>query len=135
MDAEKRRWPRGEDAINRGFGPDHRHRRAEEEGDQRASLAIELFVRRAAAGIAAAATSLPGLDGLVFTGGIGEHATGVRARILERLAILGSSMLAAGAEPEGDGVLAAGPPALLRIHAREDVVIAKAAASLAGARF
>jgi acetate kinase len=108
--------------------------RAEEQGDQRASLAIELFVRRAAAGIAAAATSLPALDALAFTGGIGEHASGVRARILGRLAILGPSMLVASAEPEGDGVLSAGPPAVMRIHAREDVVIAKAAASLASAR-
>ena len=108
--------------------------RAEDEGDQRASLAIELFVRRAAAGIAAAATSLPALDALVFTGGIGEHAAGVRARIVERLDILGVPPLAAGVGPEGDGVVASGPPAILRIHAREDVVIAQAAASVAGAR-
>jgi acetate kinase len=109
--------------------------RAEDDGDQRASLAIELFVRRAAAGIAAAATSLQGIDALVFTGGIGEHASGVRARIVERLTVLGPSMSVVGPEPAVDGVLAAGPPALLRIHAREDVVIAKAAASLAGARY
>jgi acetate kinase len=106
--------------------------RAEHEGDRRASLAIELFVRRASAGIAAAATSLPGLDALVFTGGIGEHATGVRARIVERLAILAMPMLVAGPGPEGDGVLAAGPPAVLRIHAREDLVIAQGAALVAG---
>lgn len=108
--------------------------RAEGEGDQRASLAVDLFVRRAAAGIAAAATSLPALDALVFTGGIGEHATGVRARIVERLAIMGPSMRVTGPEPEGDGVIAPGPPAVLRIHAREDVVIANAAASVADAR-
>ena len=108
--------------------------RAEVGGDQRASLAIELFVRRAAAGIAAAATSLPGLDALVFTGGIGEHAAAVRARIVERLAIFGPSMLVVGPEPEGDGVVAQGPPAILRIHAREDLVIAAAAASVTGAR-
>jgi acetate kinase len=108
--------------------------RAEGEGDQRASLAVELFVRRAAAGIAAAATSLPKLDALVFTGGIGEHAAGVRARIVERLAVLGPSLLVAGPEPEGDGAVAPGPPAILRIHAREDLVIAAAAASMAGAR-
>lgn len=108
--------------------------RAEGEGDQRASLAVELFVRRAAAGIAAAATSLPSLDALVFTGGIGEHAAGVRARIVERLAILGLSMLASGPGPGGDGVVAPGPPAILRIHAREDLVIAAAAASFGPAR-
>ena len=50
--------------------------------------AIELFVRRAAEWIASAATALPRLDGLVFTGGIGEHAAPVRARIVSRLGIL-----------------------------------------------
>jgi hypothetical protein len=43
-------------------------------------------------------------------------------------------MLVTGPEPEGDGVVAPGPPAVLRIHAREDVVIAKATTSMAGAR-
>ena len=61
----------------------------EGDGDERAALAIELFARRAAAGIAAAATALADLDALVFTGGIGEGAAVVRSRICERLGILG----------------------------------------------
>jgi acetate kinase len=103
--------------------------RAETAGDARATIAIELFVRRAAAGIAAAATTLPALDAIVFTGGIGEHAAPVRTRICARLARLG--IPAPGDAETTDGVLTSGPtgPAILAVHSREDVVIAEAAAA------
>jgi acetate kinase len=102
-------------------------------GDAPGALALEMYARRAAAGIAAAATALPALDGLVFTGGIGEHAAPVRARIVERLGVLGISPLPDG---WGDGDALHQPsdgPAVLTVHAREDVVIAEAAAALARA--
>ncbi|HSL76708.1 MAG TPA: acetate kinase, partial [Candidatus Limnocylindrales bacterium] len=102
---------------------------AEAAGDERSTLAIEMFVRRAAAGIAVAATALPGLDAIVFTGGIGENAGRVRQRITERLAALGVRPVADG-EGGDDHVLDAGRPAILRVHAREDLVIADAAAEL-----
>jgi acetate kinase len=51
--------------------------------------AVDLFVFRAAQQIAMMATSLEGLDGLVFTGGIGEHTKEIRSAIGERLAWLG----------------------------------------------
>jgi acetate kinase len=93
-------------------------------GDEQAALAIELFVRRAAEGIAAAATALPTLDALVFTGGIGEHAGPVRERIVARLGTLGFGTSLADADD--DEVLTAGDsrPAVLRVAAREDLVIA-----------
>ncbi|MGH2456411.1 MAG: acetate/propionate family kinase, partial [Candidatus Limnocylindria bacterium] len=55
------------------------------DGNPRAALALEIFVRRVAAAIGAAATTLPVLDAVVFTGGIGEHAAEVRAEICRRL--------------------------------------------------
>jgi acetate kinase len=104
----------------------------ESDGDRRAALAIDLFVDRAAAGIASAATALGHLDALVFTGGIGERASDVRSRICARLSIL------AIPEPPTDDVLAdsvvAHRPsgiAVCVIHAREDVVIAEAALEVA----
>jgi acetate kinase len=102
--------------------------RAEAAGDARAVLAIRLYVRRAAAGIAAAATMLPAVDAVVFTGGIGENAGSVRTRICERLVLLGVS--SPGSAAAGDGVLTIGGqgPAVLAVHSREDVVIAEAAA-------
>jgi acetate kinase len=51
--------------------------------------AVELFAFRAAREASALACTLEGFDGLVFTGGVGEHAAPVRAMICERLAWLG----------------------------------------------
>ncbi|HEV2677339.1 MAG TPA: acetate/propionate family kinase [Aliidongia sp.] len=51
--------------------------------------AIELFVFRIAREAAALAGSLGGLDGFVFTAGIGEHAAEIRAAVCARLAWLG----------------------------------------------
>jgi acetate kinase len=99
-------------------------------GEEAAALAIELFVRRAAEGIAAAATASPRLDALVFTGGIGEHAGPVRRRIVARLGALGFG--ASLADADDDAVLTAGDsrPAVLRVAAREDLVIAEATRAL-----
>ena len=57
--------------------------------DSRAHEAIELFVFRAAREIGALAAVLGGLDGFVFTAGIGEHASEIRSRICARCAWLG----------------------------------------------
>ena len=98
---------------------------AEEEGDDDAALALELFVRRAAAGIAASASALPVLDAVVLTGGIGENSGPVRARIVGRLAVLGVRRIA-DEDVREDALLSEvdDRPAVLRVAAREDVVIA-----------
>ena len=57
--------------------------------DLRAAEAIELFTFRVAREVAAMANTLGGLECLVFTGGIGEHSSGVRQQICERLQWLG----------------------------------------------
>jgi acetate kinase len=114
--------------------------RMEANGDERATLALGLFVRRAAECIAAAATALPAVDAIVFTGGIGENAAGLRARIVARLGSVGVAPIAEGAVTE-DAVLAplkplkapGGSPAVLRIVAREDLVVAREAARVVGA--
>jgi acetate kinase len=96
-------------------------------GDRRAALAVEIFVRRAAAAIGAAATTLPSLDGVVFTGGIGENAGDVRAAICGRLRGLGvPAVLAPPDEAEGQVLSLPGSPVpVLRVLAREDLVIAR----------
>lgn len=103
-------------------------------GDRRAELAISLFVRRAAAGIAAATTTLPTLDAVVFTGGIGEHAATVRSRICGGLGMLGVPTPTVDAH-EGDAILGRAPrgTAVVKVHAREDIVIANAALAATGA--
>jgi acetate kinase len=58
-------------------------------GEAAAREAVELFSFRAAQQVAMMATTLGGLDCLVFTGGIGEHAAEIRGAIGGRLALLG----------------------------------------------
>ena len=55
----------------------------------RSREAVELFVFRVVRETAALAASLGGLDGFVFTAGIGEHAPEIRAAVCERLRWLG----------------------------------------------
>src|SRR5207248_4586331 len=57
--------------------------------DPHAALAVEMFCYEAAKSAAALATALGGLDSLVFTGGIGEHAPPIREGICARLTHLG----------------------------------------------
>lgn len=101
------------------------------DGDAEARLAIGMFVDRAAAAIAAAATRLADLDAIVFTGGIGEGAATVRAAIVRRLGILGIAPISARSR-RGDVILsqAGAEPAVLRVEAREDLVIARAVFAL-----
>jgi acetate kinase len=60
--------------------------------DPRAHEALEMFAERTATVIAAQCVALDGLDALVFTGGIGEHADRMRKRIGERLHWLGVAL-------------------------------------------
>jgi acetate kinase len=57
--------------------------------DAEARLAVDLFVESCCHQIGAAAADLKGLDALVFTGGIGENAVPIRARIAEGCTWLG----------------------------------------------
>jgi acetate kinase len=62
---------------------------ARSRGDTNAALALALYEAAAAKHIAALVTVLGGLDTLVFTAGVGEHAGPIRAGITTRLAHLG----------------------------------------------
>jgi acetate kinase len=58
-------------------------------GNERARLALEVFVHRLAKAIAGLVVGLGRLDALVFTGGIGENSAVVRSLVLARLGFLG----------------------------------------------
>ncbi|MBX6363012.1 MAG: acetate kinase [Gemmatimonadetes bacterium] len=62
---------------------------AQEHDDRRARLAVDIFAYRARKYIGAYLAAIGGADAVVFTGGIGENAAGVRARILDGLAWMG----------------------------------------------
>jgi acetate kinase len=57
--------------------------------DPRARYAVDLFVWRICRELGALAAVLGGLDGLVFTAGIGERSAEIRERVCERAAWLG----------------------------------------------
>lgn len=57
---------------------------AEADGHEGATLAIDIFCFRIARHFAALSTSLPSIDAVVFTGGIGENSDAVRKRILSQ---------------------------------------------------
>ncbi|WP_189378094.1 acetate kinase [Thalassotalea profundi] len=58
-------------------------------GNKRAKLAIDVFCYRIAKKIASFSASLDNLDGLIFTGGIGENSNTIRSLILNQLSLLG----------------------------------------------
>jgi acetate kinase len=100
------------------------------EGDAPAVLALEVYLHRLRAGIGAMAAALGGLDALVFTGGVGEHAPAIRARALEGLGFLGLELDATrNGEADGDADISGGgaPARTLVIAAREDLEIAREA--------
>jgi len=70
-----------------GISGDVRHLLASPE--PRAREALDLFTYQTACDVGGLAVALGGLDGLVFTAGIGEHTPAVRAAICSRLAWLG----------------------------------------------
>jgi acetate kinase len=63
-----------------------------ESPEPRARLAVDYFVHYVAKEIGALAAVLGGLDGLVFTAGVGENAPVIRARILQACAWLGVTL-------------------------------------------
>ncbi|PIA66771.1 acetate kinase [Pseudomonas sediminis] len=62
---------------------------AREQGHAGAALAIEVFCYRLAKSLAAMSCALRRLDGLIFTGGIGENSALIRSKTLDHLGLLG----------------------------------------------
>ncbi len=96
-------------------------------GDERATLAYEVYAYRIQTGIATMATAMGGLDALSFSGGAGEASARLREDVCDGLAFLGIGPLRPAAELGGvDAVASAGGAvAVLVVHAREDVEVAR----------
>jgi acetate kinase len=101
---------------------------AAERNEPDARLAIEVYVHRLRAGIAAMAASLGGLDVLAFTGGVGEHQAPIRAAAASGFRFLGVRIDADrndAAHPDVDISAGGAAARTLVIRAREDVEIAR----------
>ncbi len=102
-------------------------------GGQDARLALDVYIHRLRAGVAAMAAALGGLDALVFTGGVGENSPVVRSEAAAGLGFLGvrldAGRNAAGAADGGGPAdreigQAGAPVRSFVVAAREDIQIA-----------
>ena len=101
-----------------------------EHGDRRARLAIDLFCLRARKSIGAMLARMNGADTLLFTGGIGENAAAIRARILDGMDWLGIALDPAKNEAtvggkEGEIGAAGGRVRVFVIPTNEELIIAR----------
>lgn len=102
--------------------------------DPRAALALALFCYHVKKRIGAFAAALGGVDSIVFAGGIGENAPAIRARIFAGLEFLGVD-LDPGRNAR-NAALISSPSSRVGvrvIHTNEEVMIARAAASVLAA--
>ena len=73
-----------------GVGRDLRYLMdAASEGNERARLAVDMFIESILHYIGAYAAKMGGIDNLVFTGGIGENSEYVRSEVCKKLAFMG----------------------------------------------
>jgi acetate kinase len=102
--------------------------------DARAKLALDVFTWSARKWVGAMTATLGGIDTLVFTGGIGEHASQVRAAIAEGLEHLGIR-LDEDRNARSDPVISAqGAPCMVRVvHTDEECMVARHARRVAAA--
>ena len=102
--------------------------------DPRAAEAVELFTYRIATEAGGLVSALGGLDGLVFTAGIGEHSAVIRKDVCDRLAWLGIQIdPGANAGHAGRISIADSPVAVWVIPTDEEAVIARHTQTLIGA--
>ncbi len=105
-------------------------------GDERAKLALDIYVHRLQLGIGSMIAALGGLDALVFTAGVGENAPEVRARACEAFEFLGMKLdPAKNAQSPADEDVAAPDSRIpvLIVRAQEDWQIARDCWALAAA--
>ena len=95
-------------------------------GHQRAQLALSVYTHRVRQTIGALAVTLGGVDALVFTAGVGEHASEVREAISAGLECLGLELdreINAASRPDADVAARHSRGRILVIATREDVTM------------
>jgi acetate kinase len=113
--------------------PDMRDLLEREDKDVRAAEAVALFCYQVKKWIGAFAAALGGLEGLVFTGGIGEHAVPVRARICDGLQFLGLRLDAKKNKASAPVISSRGSQVTVRvIHTDEEVTLARTVCRVLG---
>ena len=97
-------------------------------GDEKARLALDVYVHRLRGCIASMAAAMGGLDAIVFTGGVGENAPAVRSAAADGLRFLGVEIDAdLNSKATGDSDISADGASIrtLVIRTHEDVEVAR----------
>jgi acetate kinase len=108
---------------------------ARDEGDADARLALDVYLHRLVASVAAMTATLGGLDALVFTAGVGENAAWLRSETGRRLGFLGVGVdgsLNATASSDADITAPGAPVRTLVVAAREDLQVARETRAVLG---
>jgi acetate kinase len=112
-------------------------REAAVQGDARAKLAVEIFIRSVKKAVGGFMALMGGVDAVVFAGGIGEHDARSRAEIVGGLDGFGISINSGLNEANGDAVRRVSAsdsvPMVLVVPAKEDWMIAVHVDRMAGA--
>jgi acetate kinase len=96
-----------------------------------AAMAIEMFCYQIRKSVGTLAAALGGLDMLIFTGGIGEHAAAVRAEVCAGLAYLGLAIDPRPNDSNEDTISTAGSKCRVRvIPTNENLMVARHTAAL-----
>ena len=118
-----------------GVSSDMRQVLSELAGNPDARLAIEVYVHRIRQTVGAMAATLSGVDALVFTAGVGEHASEIRKQVCENLKYLGLELDRTANEtcqPDADIAMPASAARILVIATREDLTIMRETRQLVG---
>ncbi|HEX9377361.1 MAG TPA: acetate/propionate family kinase [Actinomycetota bacterium] len=109
----------------------------EADGSEEAAIAVEVYLHRLRAAVAAMAAAMDGLDALVFTGGVGEGSAVIRSRTARGLGFLGVEIDEdANAAPDAEADIGAGEARvrMFVVRAREDLEIARQVTALLDGR-
>lgn len=102
---------------------------AANEGNERAVLALKMYAYRVKKYIGSYAAAMGGVDAVVFTAGVGENQTGLRADICQGLEFLGIEMdEAANAAARGREAVISSPSSRVKVvvvPTDEEIVIAR----------
>lgn len=103
----------------------------ESSDDDRAKLALDMFVNRTVKYAASYITELGGVDAIVFSGGIGEHDKWVREQVCKKLEIFGIKLDGSLNEKQAPGDLSTKDSSarILLIPADEELAMVRDVAS------
>jgi len=99
---------------------------AAQSGNKQAKLALAIYAHRVRQAIGALTVTMGGIDALVFTAGVGEHASEVRAAICDGLECIGLALdveANANSQPDADVTRAGSRGRILIITTREDLTM------------